>query len=107
MDEQTPHTPDVTIHTGGPRHPDPGEIRAELPDDLRAEFDDEYRHALKVADDLGDLSQLAHVLAQWQGEMWLRRSPDADRNAEIIARLNAGLPVDTVTAWPPPDQEDT
>lgn len=88
MDEQTrdPREPDVTIHTGGAMWPTPGQIRAELPADARAQFEQEYTHALKVAADLGDLAQLAHVLGPWQRRLQYHRAGTYD---EILDRARA------------------
>ncbi|MFI6585891.1 DUF6247 family protein [Embleya sp. NPDC050493] len=100
MDEQTedPRRPRHTIGIGGPEHATPAELRAELPDDLRMEFEDEYQAALTAANANGDLRPLADMLPPWQGELARRRSPNRPEMEETIRRLNAGLPVDTAPA---------
>ncbi|MFI6986302.1 DUF6247 family protein [Embleya sp. NPDC050154] len=100
MDEQTtgPRRPQHTIGFGGPEHATPAELRAELPDDLRMEFEEEYQAALNEANANGNLQALADMLPLWQGELARRRSPDWPEMEETIRRLNAGLPVDTVPA---------
>ncbi|MEU0934444.1 MULTISPECIES: DUF6247 family protein [unclassified Embleya] len=100
MDEQTtdPRRPRHTIGFGGTHHATPAEIRAELPADLRDEFEKEYGQALDTARDSGDLQPLADMLGPWQSEVRMRRSPDWPETEETIRRINAGLPVDTVPA---------
>ncbi|MGC0417541.1 DUF6247 family protein [Embleya sp. AB8] len=85
MDE-TPRDPDVTIHTGGAMWPTPGEIRAELPAEARAEFERDYAHGLQVAANLGDLAQLADILVPWQRRLLHQQAGTYD---DILARAGA------------------
>ncbi|WP_406294004.1 DUF6247 family protein [Embleya sp. NBC_00888] len=96
MDEQTtdPRLPQHTIGFGGPEHATPAELRTELPDDLRMEFEEEYQAALNEANVNGSLQALAEMLPPWQGELARRRSPDRPEMEETIRRLDTGLPAD-------------
>ncbi|MGW1996024.1 DUF6247 family protein [Embleya sp. NPDC001921] len=98
MDEQIrdPREPDVTIHTGGAMWPSPGEIRAELPDDARAEFEQDYAHALQVAADLGDLAQLANILGPWQRRLQYHRAGIYDDVLDRARAIRAGEDVGAI-----------
>jgi hypothetical protein len=50
-------------------------IRAELPEDLRGQFDAEYQAALDAARASYRLDQLNEVLQVWWQLVWARRSP--------------------------------
>ncbi|WP_331770981.1 DUF6247 family protein (plasmid) [Embleya sp. NBC_00888] len=103
MDEtaRDPRAPERVIGFGGDHYPTPAELRAELPEDLRARFEEEYVRVLDHAKATGDLAPLAEMLPQWQVTLYHRRLPDWPEMAEAIRRINAGLPVDTVPALPP------
>jgi hypothetical protein len=77
MDEQSidPRRPERVIGFGGPEHATPAELRAELPDDLRMDFEEEYQDALAAANANGSLLPLAEMLPRWQGELIRHRSP--------------------------------
>ncbi|MFE3197669.1 DUF6247 family protein [Embleya sp. NPDC055664] len=75
MNDRTPHR---TIHIGGPTHPTPAELRAELPDDLRMDFEEAYQDALAEANANGTLQPLADTLATWQAELARHRARAAD-----------------------------
>ncbi|WP_406279915.1 DUF6247 family protein [Embleya sp. NBC_00896] len=85
-----PLAPDVTIHTGGALWPTPGQLRAELPDGVREEFEDEYRRALDHARDAGDLARLADVLAPWQRRLVHHRNGDYEAVLERARRIREG-----------------
>jgi Family of unknown function (DUF6247) len=73
----------------------PAAIRAELPEDLRGQFDAEYQAALHAASASYRLDQLNQVLQVWWQLVWARRSP---RHAEAIQtgqRLLRGEEVET------------
>ncbi|MGW1993481.1 DUF6247 family protein [Embleya sp. NPDC001921] len=78
MDEHItdPRRPRYTIGFGGPEHATPAELRAELPDDLRMDFEEEYQPALDEANANGTLQALADMLPRRQGELARRRSAD-------------------------------
>ncbi|MFI6982085.1 DUF6247 family protein [Embleya sp. NPDC050154] len=102
MDEHlpvpAPRTADLVIRVGGARWPSPAEIRAELPEDARAEFEREFAGALDHAHGTGQLAALADVLAGWQRHLILRRTGDYERVVERSARLHAGERLETVPA---------
>ncbi|MGC0421545.1 DUF6247 family protein [Embleya sp. AB8] len=78
MDEQIadPRLPRHSIGFGGPWHATLAELRAELPDDLRMDFEEEYQAALAEANADGDLRPLADLLPPWQGTLARHRSQD-------------------------------
>ncbi|MFI1579955.1 DUF6247 family protein [Embleya sp. NPDC020630] len=100
MDEQipSPRSSDLVIRVGGARWPSPDEIRAELPDDIRDEFEHDFEQALAVARDLGRLESLAGVLDRWQGHLVNRRSPGFAEAMDIARRVAAGEKVPTFSA---------
>ncbi|MYW02521.1 DUF6247 family protein [Streptomyces sp. SID3343] len=79
-DEHTsdPRRAECVIGFGGPEHATPAELRAELADDLRMDFEEEYQAALAEANANGDLRALADVLSRWQGELARRRVSDGE-----------------------------
>ncbi len=79
----------------------PAAIRAELPADLRAQFDAEYWAALEDAKDTYRLDRLNDAIEGWWRTAWARRSPDHEQAMETGRRIERGEPVET---WPwPPD----
>ncbi|MFE3199984.1 DUF6247 family protein [Embleya sp. NPDC055664] len=95
-DTRDPRDPDVTIHTGGALWPTPGQIRAELPDDARAQFEQDYQHALRVAAELGDLAQLANILEPWQRRLIHHRAGDYDDILDRARAVRAGEDVGAI-----------
>lgn len=93
-----PRTPDLVIRVGGARWPSPVEMRAELPEDVRAEFERDFAAALAHARETGQLALLADLLAGWQRHLILRRTGDYERVLERSARLHAGEELETVPA---------
>jgi hypothetical protein len=85
-----PRDPDVTIHTGGVLWPTPGQLRAELPVEVRQEFEDEYVRALDRARDAGDLGPLADVLIPWQRRLVHHRNGDYEAVLERARRIREG-----------------
>ncbi|MYV96706.1 DUF6247 family protein [Streptomyces sp. SID3343] len=85
-----PREPDVTIHTGGALWPTPGQLRAELPAEVRQEFEDEYGRALDHARDAGDLARLADVLIPWQRRLVHHRNGDYEAVLERARRIREG-----------------
>ncbi|MYS79083.1 hypothetical protein GTZ85_02230 [Streptomyces sp. SID5474] len=85
-----PSAPDVTILTGGALWPTPGQLRAELPDGAREQFEDEYGRALDHARDAGDLAQLANVLIPWQRRLVHHRNGDYEAVLERARRIRDG-----------------
>ncbi|MYS83177.1 DUF6247 family protein [Embleya scabrispora] len=79
MDETTdPRWPQRTIGFGGPEHATPAELRAELPDDLRMDFEEEYQDALAEANANGNLLPLAEMLPGWQGKLARHRATHSE-----------------------------
>jgi uncharacterized protein DUF6247 len=81
---------DVTIRTGGVLWPTPGQIRAELPVEVRQEFEDEYGRALDYARDAGDLGRLADVLIPWQRRLVHHRNGNYEAVLERARRIREG-----------------
>lgn len=77
-----------------PEH-SPAAIRAELPDDVRAEFDAEYLAALEEAKTTYSLDRLNEVVEAWWLSMWARRSPRHEQAMETGRRILRGEPVET------------
>jgi hypothetical protein len=73
----------------------PAAIRAELPDDLRAQFDAEYLAALDEARSTFRLDRLNEVIQEWWMSGWARRIPGHEQAMETGRRFLAGEPVET------------
>jgi hypothetical protein len=73
----------------------PEAIRAELPDDLRAQFEAEYRAALEVARSTYRLDWLNEVVETWWLTVWARRSPRSAQATETGMRALRREPVET------------
>ncbi len=73
----------------------PAAIRAELPDELRAEFDAEYLAALDEARSTFRLDRLEETIRSWWLFVWVRRSPGHQQAMETGRRILAGEPVST------------
>ena len=73
----------------------PAAIRAELPEDLRGQFDAEYQAALDEARASYRLDQLNEVLEVWWRLVWARRSPRHEESIETGHRLLRGEEVET------------
>lgn len=73
----------------------PAAIRAELPDDLRGQFDAEYRAALEEAKVTYRLDRLNDVVQAWWQLVWARRSPQHEQAIETGHRLLRGEEVET------------
>ena len=73
----------------------PVAIRAELPKDLRGQFDAEYQAALDEARASYRLDQLNEVLQVWWQLVWARRSPRHQEAIETGYRLLRGEEVET------------
>jgi Family of unknown function (DUF6247) len=84
-------------HAGWVQPPErsPAAIRAELPDDMRAEFDAEYLAALEEAKTTYSLDRLNEVVEAWWLSMWARRSPRHEQAMETGRRILRGEPVET------------
>jgi len=100
-----PREPDVTIATGGAGWPTPGEIRAELPAEALAEFEEEYGRALEYARVRGDLAPLAHVLGPWQRRLQHLRAGVFDEILERARAVRAGEDVGAIRPERPRDAE--
>ena len=74
----------------------PAAIRAELVEELRAEFDREYVAALEDAKASYHLDRLNEVIGSWWLTVWARRSPRRDAAIETGMRLLRGEPVGTI-----------
>ncbi|WP_406299450.1 DUF6247 family protein [Embleya sp. NBC_00888] len=85
-----PSAPDVTIHTGGALWPTPGQLRAELPEGAREEFEVEYGRALDHARGGGDPTLLAHVLVPRQWRLVHHRNGDYEAVLERARRIREG-----------------
>jgi hypothetical protein len=97
MDEQTTDSrrPQRTIGFGGPEHATPAELRAELPDDLRMDFEEQYQDALAEANANGNLLPLAEMLPEWQGKLARHRAaahpePEQPEPRQPSRRLDLG-----------------
>jgi hypothetical protein len=73
----------------------PAAIRAELPDDLRGQFDAEYHAALEEARVSYRLDRLNVVIQAWWQLVWARRSPRHEQAAETGRRLLRNEAVET------------
>jgi Family of unknown function (DUF6247) len=73
----------------------PAAIRAELPDDLRGQFDAEYRAALEEAKATYRLDRLNDVVQAWWQLVWARRSPQHEQAIETGQQLLRGEEVET------------
>jgi Family of unknown function (DUF6247) len=73
----------------------PAAIRAELPDDLRSQFDAEYQAALEEAKATYRLDRLHEVVQAWWQLAWARRSPRHEEAIETGHRLLRGEEVET------------
>ncbi len=73
----------------------PAAIRAELPEELRAEFDAEYHAALDEARSTFRLDRLEATIRSWWLFVWVRRSPGHQQAMETGRRILAGEPVET------------
>jgi hypothetical protein len=76
----------------------PAAIRAELPEDLRGQFDADYQAALNEASASYRLDQLNEVLQVWWQLVWARRSPRHTEAIETGQRLLRGEAVETFPA---------
>jgi Family of unknown function (DUF6247) len=86
-----------TSPTGPVKPPErsPAAIRAELPDDLRGQFDAEYQAALEEAKATYRLDRLNDVVQAWWQAVWARRSPRHEEAIETGQRLLRGEEVET------------
>jgi hypothetical protein len=73
----------------------PAAIRAELPEELRGQFDAEYHAALEEARASYRLDRLNEVIQAWWQLVWARRSPRQDQAVEASRRLLGGEAVET------------
>jgi hypothetical protein len=73
----------------------PAAIRAELPDELRLEFDAEYLAALDEARSTFRLDRLEETIRSWWLFVWVRRSPGHQQAMDTGRRILAGEPVST------------
>jgi len=73
----------------------PAAIRAELPDDVRGQFDAEYQAALEEAKATYRLDRLNDVVQAWWQTVWARRSPRHEEAVETGQRLLRGEEVET------------
>jgi hypothetical protein len=80
----------------------PAAIRAELPDDLRGQFDAEYQAALDDARASYRLDRLDEVIEAWWLTVWARRNPGHEQAMETGRRILAGEPVETFPYEPEP-----
>jgi hypothetical protein len=74
----------------------PAEIRAELPEGLRAQFDAEYRQVLEEAKASYQLDRLNEVMQAWWQLAWARRSPTHEQALATGESLLRGERVETV-----------
>jgi hypothetical protein len=73
----------------------PAAVRAELPEELRAQFDAEYRQALEEAKASYQLDRLHEVIRAWWQLAWARRSPTHEQALATGTRLLRGGEVGT------------
>jgi hypothetical protein len=73
----------------------PAAIRAELSEEMRAEFDAEYLAALEEARTSYRLDRLNEVIEAWWLSGWARRIPGHEQAMETGRRWLAGEPVET------------
>ncbi len=78
----------------------PAVIRAELPDDLRAQFEADYLAALDEARSTFRLDRLNEVIQAWWLSGWARRIPGHEQAMETGRRFLAGEPVETFPVDP-------
>jgi len=79
----------------------PAAIRAELPAELRRQFEQEYQAALEEAKRTYELARLDRVIEGWWRTVWARRVPGHAQAMEYGMRLLRGEPVE-----PPPKRMD-
>ena len=80
----------------------PAAIRAELPADLRAQFDAEYQGALDAAKTTYRLDRLNETIDGWWLTVWARRSPRHEQAMETGRLILRGEPVVTFPYEPEP-----
>ena len=80
----------------------PAAIHAELPDDLRGQFDAEYQAALDDARASYRLDRLEEVIEAWWLTVWARRIPGHEQALATGRRILAGEPVETFPYEPEP-----
>lgn len=96
-----PYTYRMTAHPESgstrvtPPERSPAGIRAELPEELRVEFDAEYLAALDEARSTFRLDRLEETIRSWWLFVWVRRSPGHQQALETGRRILAGEPVQT------------
>jgi hypothetical protein len=73
----------------------PAAIRAELPEELRGQFDAEYQAALEEARASYQLDRLNEVIQAWWQLVWARRSPRHEQAIETGRRMLGGEAVET------------
>jgi Family of unknown function (DUF6247) len=73
----------------------PAAIRAELPAELRDQFDAEYQAAIEDARVNYQLDRLNEVVQAWWQLVWARRSPRHEEAIETGRRLLRGEAVET------------
>jgi Family of unknown function (DUF6247) len=73
----------------------PAAIHAELPEELRDQFDAEYHAALEEARESYRLDRLNEVVQAWWQLVWARRSPRHEQAVETGRRLLGGEAVET------------
>jgi hypothetical protein len=73
----------------------PAAIRAELPEELRGQFDAEYQAALEEARASYRLDRLNEVIQAWWQLVWARRSPRHEQAVQTGRRLLRGEAVET------------
>jgi hypothetical protein len=79
----------------------PAAIRAELPAELRRQFEAEYQAALEDARQTYQLTRLDQVIETWWRTVWARRHPGHQQRMEYGMRLLRGEAVE-----PPPTPMD-
>jgi Family of unknown function (DUF6247) len=87
---------------GGAAGADPAAIRAELPDDLRGQFDAEYQAALDDARTSYRLDRRDEMIEAWWLTVWARRIPGHEQAMATGRRIQAGEPVATFPYEPEP-----
>jgi hypothetical protein len=73
----------------------PAAIRAELPEELRGQFDAEYHAALEEARASYRLDRVNEVVQAWWQLVWAQRSPRHEQAIETGRRLLRGEEVET------------
>jgi Family of unknown function (DUF6247) len=79
----------------GPPERTPAAIRAELPEELRGQFDAEYHAALEEARVSYRLDRVNEVVQAWWQLVWAQRSPRHKQAIETGRRLLRGEEVET------------